>query len=109
MKKGTRLTVVSPGTQTRDFTHVEDIVDGVILASEKGLNREWHLRSGKSHSIIEVANMFNTEWQMIPERRGERLGAEDIKTDTEEVLGWQPKWNLSDYINLKIEKHADKI
>jgi hypothetical protein len=53
--------------------------------------------------------MFNTEWQMIPERRGERLGAEDIKTDTEEVLGWQPKWNLSDYINLKIEKHADKI
>jgi UDP-glucose 4-epimerase len=109
MKNGTPLTVVSPGTQTRDFTHVEDIVDGVILASEKGLNREWHLRSGKSHSIIEVANMFNTEWQMIPERRGERLGAEDIKTDTEEVLGWQPKWNLSDYINLKIEKHADKI
>ena len=28
---GVPLTVVEPGTQTRDFTHVDDIVDGLIL------------------------------------------------------------------------------
>jgi UDP-glucose 4-epimerase len=99
---GEKLTVVSPGTQTRDFTHVEDIVEGVIKATESGMNREWHLRSGKAYSIIELAEMFQTEWEIIPERRGERFTAEPIETDTEEKLNWQPKWELQDYIKSKL-------
>ncbi len=99
---GEKLTVVSPGTQTRDFTHVEDIVEGVIKATESGMNREWHLRSGKAYSIIELAEMFQTEWEIIPERRGERFTAESIETDTEEKLNWHPKWELQDYIKSKL-------
>ena len=99
---GEKLTVVSPGNQTRDFTHVEDIVEGVIKATESGMNREWHLRSGKAYSIIELAEMFQTEWEIIPERRGERFTAEPIETDTEEKLNWQPKWELQDYIKSKL-------
>jgi len=95
---GEPLTVVSPGSQSRDFTHVEDIITGIIKATESGLNREWHLRSGKVHTILEVAEMFDHNWVMIPERRGERFTAEDIKTDTESRLGWKPKWDLSKYV-----------
>ena len=95
---GEPLTVVSPGSQSRDFTHVEDIITGIIRATESGLNREWHLRSGKVHTILEVAEMFDHNWVMIPERRGERFAAEDIKTDTESRLGWKPKWDLSKYV-----------
>jgi UDP-glucose 4-epimerase len=99
------LTVVSPGTQSRDFTHVEDIVNGVILATESSQNREWHLRSGKTHTIIELAEMFESEYKIVPERRGERFSAEDIQSDTREVLGWTPSWNLEDYIKLTIKKY----
>lgn len=99
---GEKLTVVSPGTQTRDFTHIEDIVEGVIKATESGENGEWHLRSGTAISIIELANMFQTEWEIIPARRGERLSAEPIETDTEEKLNWKPKWEIQDYIKSKL-------
>ena len=105
-KEGNPLTVVHPGDQSRDFTHIEDIVDGVILATLSNKNREWHLRSGVAHSIIDVAKMFECEWTVIPERRGERFSAEDIKTDTEEVLGWSPKWKLPYYIKSKISKNV---
>ena len=30
------LKVVSPGTQQRNFTHIDDIIDGIIIAAEKG-------------------------------------------------------------------------
>ena len=103
--EGKPLSVVSPGTQSRDFTHVEDIVSGVIKATHSGLNREWHLRSGSTYTILELANMFNHSIELIPERRGERFTAEDMSTDTEEVLDWKPKWSLKNYITSKINKN----
>jgi UDP-glucose 4-epimerase len=92
------LTVVSPGTQSRDFTHVYDIVDGVIKTTKMNMNREWMLRSGKNHKIIDVAKMFSNDIVIIPERKGERFNSEEFYSDTEEVLGWSTKLNLKDYI-----------
>lgn len=97
--EGLDLTVVSPGTQTRDFTHIKDIVSGVISSVEKGLNGEWHLRSGVTHSILDVAKMFKHSYKLIPERRGERKEAVYIKNDTNFKLNWYPKYNLNEYIN----------
>jgi len=101
---GKPLTVVSPGKQTRDFTHVDDIVDGIIRSVEKGLRGEWYLRSGKNISIIEIVEMFKHEWNFIPERKGERVYSIEIKTDTEEKLGWKPKHNVEDWIKKIIKK-----
>lgn len=98
-KGGEPCTVVSPGTQSRDFTHVADIVSGVAKAADINLNHEWHLRSGIERTIIDVAEMFG-EWSMIPERRGERLNSAHITTDTEEKLNWKPLNSLEDWINL---------
>lgn len=102
LENGEDLTVVSPGTQTRDFTHIDDIVEGVIASVEAGLNGEWHLRSGEAYSIIEVAEMFDHPYKMIPERRGERDQAVSIETDTNEKLSWSPKKSLNDYIKTKL-------
>jgi UDP-glucose 4-epimerase len=97
------LTVVSPGTQSRDFTHIDDIVRGVIASVEKNLNGEWHLRSGTTHTILEVAEMFDTSYKLIPERRGERIDAVEIETDTNEKLEWEPQMSLSRYIKHKLK------
>lgn len=95
---GKKCSVVYPGTQTRDFTHINDIVSGLIKASSQNLNKEWHLRSGINVSIIEVAEMFG-EWEFVPERRGERFTSEEFPSDTEEKLNWKPQYNLKDWIN----------
>jgi UDP-glucose 4-epimerase len=95
---GKKCSVVYPGTQTRDFTHINDIVSGLIKAASQNLNKEWHLRSGINVSIIEVAEMFG-EWEFVPERRGERFTSEEFPSDTEEKLNWKPQYNLKDWIN----------
>jgi UDP-glucose 4-epimerase len=102
-REGKKCTVVTPGTQTRDFTHINDIVNGLIKASHRMDNSEWHLRSGINVSIIDVAEMFG-EWELIPERRGERFTSEEFPSDTEMKLNWKPEYNLKDWIKSRKNK-----
>jgi UDP-glucose 4-epimerase len=105
---GEKCTVVSPGTQSRDFTHVDDIVNGVVksteylyTALEEGqteIGREWFLRSGVSRTIIEVAEMFG-EWEFIPERKGERQHSATVDNGTNQKLGLNPTDKLEEWIN----------
>lgn len=92
-----RLSVVKPGTQSRDFTHISDIISGVLESEKTNLNHEWHLRSGKNTTIIELAEMFG-DWELIEERRGERFTSEEFDSDTEKLLKWKPKYELKNWI-----------
>ena len=107
--EGKPLTIVEPGTQTRDFTHIDDIVRGVIASVEKNLNGEWYLRSGTAYNIIQLAEMFECDYEFIPERRGERKYAVHIEGDkTNEQLDWHPQNSLSRYIKHKIKQNVKK-
>lgn len=97
MKKNLPMPVVLPGSQVRNFTHLDDIVDGLILVGEKGNGDEYGIGSNESFSVQEVAEMFGREIEFLPERPGNRLNAEVI-TDKTIKLGWSPKRNLPDYI-----------
>jgi UDP-glucose 4-epimerase len=94
---GEKLTVVSPGTQNRNFTYIDDIVDGLILVGENGNGDEFGIGSPDSYSIIEIAKMFGAEIEMLPERNGNRMTAEVVTSKTEE-LGWAPKFSVVNYI-----------
>ena len=102
--KGEPLTVVEPGEQSRDFTHINDIVSGVVLAAEKGQQGEYPLGTGVPHKIIDVAKMFNHKHVMISERRGERFYGKAIPSLTYQHLGWSAKIKLEDYIADIIKK-----
>lgn len=97
-KEKTKLTVVKPGTQSRDFTHVFDIVSGVIATVDKDMDYEWHLRSNKNTTMIELAEKFG-DWDFIEERRGERFTSEEFESDTNQKLNWFAKENLDSWIN----------
>jgi len=97
MKNSESLTIVSPGTQKRNFTHIDDIIDALILVGENGYGDEFGIGSGEAFSIKEVAELYGGEIQMLPERRGNRMTAE-VMTSKTKALGWSPKKNLKGYI-----------
>ena len=98
------LTVVYPGTQTRIFTHIDDIVNGLIKVLNTEIkNYEWYLKNNESISILNLCKLFNTEYKMIPSRLGERLCAQIIKTDTQTKLHWSSQSKIGDYIKKLIK------
>jgi len=101
---GKPLTVVKPGTQKRDFTHVEDIANGTYLAATKSLNSEFHLGSGKNYSIIEVAKMFKRKYKLVSERPGERFYSLSKSNKAKIQLKYRIKNDLKSYISNFINK-----
>lgn len=97
MKNNEALTIVSPGTQKRNFTHIDDIVNGLILVGENGYGDEFGIGSPEAYSIKEIAQMYDGKIEMIPERKGNRMVADVISAKTE-ALGWKPTRKIRDYI-----------
>lgn len=92
------LPVRNPGTQKRNFTHVFDIVEGLVRVGERGAGDEYGLGHPAAYSVLEVAQMFGGEIEMVKERPGNRMSSSvDLKRANLE-LGWSPKYNLPDYI-----------
>ena len=98
-KENKPLTVVGDGKQSRQFTHIDDIVNALNLIRKRNDNKEWYLSSDRSYKIIDVAKMFTDKIEMIPTRKGERFNAVSIENDTKKVLNWKINNNLEDYIN----------
>lgn len=94
---GQPLTVVSPGTQRRNFTHIADIINGLVLIGEKGEGDEYGLGNEESFSILEVAELFKGDIVMLPERQGNRMTA-DVNTERSKALGWRATHELQAYI-----------
>ena len=97
MRKGEPLTVVSPGTQQRNFTHIDDIVDGLLLVGKKGKGDGYGIGSPETYTVLEIAQLFGGEIQMLPERKGNRMTSEVITQKTE-ALGWKAKRHIKEFI-----------
>ena len=95
--EGKELTIVSPGTQKRNFTHVEDIINGLILVGENGYGDDYGIGSPDSYTILEIAKMFGGKIKMLSERPGNRMRA-DVITEKTISLGWEPKFSIKKYI-----------
>lgn len=105
-RKGLPLTVVKPGTQIRNFTHVDDIVSGLIRVGTDGQGDGYGIGSDESFSVLEIAEMFGSEIQMIPERPGNRMFAE-LHVEKIKELNWKAKYSIVDYIS-KIKLSSEK-
>lgn len=93
------LTVTGTGEQRRDFTHVSDIISGLILMSRGEWKGEiFNLGTGRNYSINELADMFETEKKHIPARPGEAwITLADIQKSINE-LGYHPNMKLEEYV-----------
>jgi len=59
--KGMALPITGTGEESRDFTYVGDIVDGLLRAGfrEEAVGEEFNFASGKETRIIDLAEMVN--------------------------------------------------
>lgn len=98
---GQLLTITEDGEQTRDWTHVFDVVKANILAMESdkvGRGEVINIGGGKNHTVNTVAKLVGGETTYIPPRLGDvRHTLADI-TLAKELLGWQPKITLEEGI-----------
>ena len=97
-KKNKPLTIVKPGTQKRDFTHIDDIVRGCYLAWKRGTQNHYMLGTQKNYSIMEIAKVFNTRIKYLPYRPGERFGSTIPNDNAKKILGYSTSIDIKDYI-----------
>ena len=97
VRRGEPITITSPGTQRRIFTHVDDIVNGLVLVGEKGEGDEFGLGADRSHSILEIAQLFKAQHSMGPESPGNRMESVLDATKSRSI-GWHAQKNVEDYI-----------
>ncbi len=102
--KGDPLPIVGDGMQRRDFTHVNDIVDGLIKIGFSDISQEdgWELGTGNNYSVNELFNMFKlrfgSESVFIPDQPGNYKKTLRKNDDLLELLNWEPKDQLANHI-----------
>lgn len=101
IQRGETIKIHGDGEQRRDFTHIDDIVDGLIRIAESDEEHEdaWELGTGCNYSINEVAKMFGVICEYVGDVKGNYRETIRINNDAVERLGWKPKDRLSAYIS----------
>ena len=104
IQNGEPITIVGDGEQRRDFTYVDDIVDGLIKIGFGTEMHEdaWELGTGFNYSLNEVAQLFvdkfGCEIERIPNQSGNYRETKRENNDALDRLEWNPKDTLKQYI-----------
>lgn len=104
VRDGEPITIVGDGEQKRDFTHIDDIIDGLWKIGMKTIKHEdaWELGTGQNHSINDVYLMFKerfwVEYKQIPDQPGNYRETLRENDDSLIELDWEPSDKLRDYI-----------
>lgn len=98
--EGTPMTITGDGTQTRDYTHVSDVVRANLLAAESqtvGKGEVINIGAGRSASVNQIAELIGGPVKHI----APRLEPHDTLADNslaKKLLGWEPQVSLEDGI-----------
>lgn len=105
---GAPLAVTSPGTQERNFTHVNDIVDALVLVGEQGQGDEFGLGAERRYTILELAKLFGGDVLMLPPRSASRASSA-LDTTKIRALGWSTQRSLEEYVRAFVSEQTRGI
>jgi len=100
-RAGQPLTIVPDGTQRRDFTHVEDVVQANLLAMEvdhEHYGEVFNVGTGTNHSVLELAAMISDNTVEVEARIGEAYITLANNQKIRDILGWAPTKHIGDYV-----------
>ena len=113
MLAGLQPIIFGDGEQSRDFIHVNDIVNANLKALEKGDNQLVNISCNTQNTVNDIYQIINDllHTQLEPIYKEERKG--DIRhsyldnTKALKVLNWEPEYNLREGLKLTIDYYAD--
>jgi len=113
--RGEDVTVYGPGTQTRSFCYVTDLVDGIIRLMESDTNDPVNIGNpaeltiqGMAETIIRMTGSASRiVYQPLPED-DPKVRKPDI-TRAREILGWEPKVDLEEGLTKTIDYFRKKL
>ena len=100
----TRLPVTLPGTQRRNFTHIDDIVAGILLAAGNGIGDGYGIGANESYSIIDVCELFGCKPDFQPPSAANRMDGQ-LRTNKIKELGWKQ----TQYLDSEIKSFLQNI
>ena len=102
MREGKAPIIFGDGTQTRDFTFVQDVTTAMIMAAGKGTG-VFNLGTGKSYSFNYVVDLLNkklgTNLKPVFKENPIKNYVKDTLADTskmKEHLGFEATWSLEE-------------
>jgi len=99
------LPVVKPGNQSRRFTHISDTINVCYEAWKKNKCAHYSISNKKSHTIKNVAKMYNFKIIYLKSRPGERYASALTKISLKnKIIRRYGKINLKDYITSSIKE-----
>lgn len=98
--EGTPITITGDGEQTRDFTHVRDVVRANILAATSpnvGKGEVMNIGAGRNATINRIADLIGGEKTYVPARLEPKhtLASNAL---AKKLVGWEPEVFIEDGI-----------
>src|SRR5271167_473378 len=99
-REGRPLEIHGDGEQTRDFTHVSDVVSANMLAMdcETADGRAINIGRGENVSVNRIAVMIGGQTVRRERRAGDMRDTLADRTQAKRVLGWRPRVSIEDGI-----------
>lgn len=100
-RKGMPLPIYGSGEQTRDFTHVSDVVQAcfsVLNPKLQGRGQIYNVCSAKPYSVNKVARRIGGVAVSLPLRKGEIKKMVGDYSLLSKATGWKPVYSLEDYL-----------
>jgi dTDP-glucose 4,6-dehydratase len=113
--RGDDVTIYGPGTQTRSFCYVTDLVDGILRLMDSQTNDPVNIGNpteltiqGMAETIIRMTGSSSRiVYQPLPED-DPKVRKPDI-TRAREILGWEPKVALEEGLTKTIDYFRSKL
>ena len=103
--EGLPFTVIGDGLQSRDFTHVSDVVEANMKAAftedKRAFAEVFNVGAGKNHTVMDLIKMIGGEDAFhiaMPERPGEARHSKADTSKAKEILKWEAKVSLEDWL-----------
>jgi nucleoside-diphosphate-sugar epimerase len=107
--KGEPLTIYGDGSQTRSFTYVDDLIDGIVRLFERGGAEPVNIGNPNEFTVRELADLVRRLTGSTSPVVREPLPADDPKvrqpdiTRARALLGWEPRVPLEDGLRRTVE------
>ena len=105
---GKRPTIFGTGDNTRDYVHVDDVVEANLLAANSGLSCSgdiFNVGTGKDYSVKSIADMVRGELEVeyLAPREGECKKVIADVSKIEKHLGWKATKDLESYVENELK------